>query len=411
MSEPTITELNTKIAMLEAQNAQLKRARGVDWRNFWSWFFLTVSLLILIPAGLLVWLNRTVMDPQRYIQTVGPIIDEPAVQAAITAQASKALFSEVNVEQALSENLPERIQFLSAPLAGQVQGQLTKAIGSVVAGDKFHQVWIQVNQTAQQRFVEIAKEGRSPEIDINDAYSFLGSSLQGTRLEPLLNKDLPKKIGTVQVLDSPALAKIPTIVSKLDAWRWLLVVGSLLGAALAVMLARDRRRGLIRVGYMFIAAAILTGVLVRIANGVLMSKIADPVNKEAAQAIWLHLTQFLGVQLGVMAVFGLILAVFGWLLGDGRTAVRIRNRSSEFLADQRAQVFNGSDGRIPAINFMQSHRRSFEWALLALTVFAILVSIPLTVMSLLLIILVAVIALAALEFFAVPSVKHQHGPH
>ena len=47
--------------------------------------------LLTVPAGVAFWGQRTLNDGQRYLATVGPLVDSPQVQDAISTKAIDAI--------------------------------------------------------------------------------------------------------------------------------------------------------------------------------------------------------------------------------------------------------------------------------------------------------------------------------
>ena len=83
-----------------------------------------VATLLLIPAVVGHWGNRTVIDTDRYVDTVAPLIDQPEVQAAlstaVTDQITAQLDTEAQVQKLLGNVLPGDSGLsgiLSAPIA------------------------------------------------------------------------------------------------------------------------------------------------------------------------------------------------------------------------------------------------------------------------------------------------------
>src|SRR5436190_15204872 len=57
-----------------------------------------VAALLTAPAGFAFWGQRTLNDSQRYVDTVGPLVDSPQVQAAIAEKVTTAIQQQVDVE-------------------------------------------------------------------------------------------------------------------------------------------------------------------------------------------------------------------------------------------------------------------------------------------------------------------------
>src|SRR5689334_22326185 len=89
---------------------------------------LVLAALLTVPAGVAYWGQRTINDGQRYVATVGPLVDSPEVQAAITTKVTDAIQSQVDVQALLNEAFAgviqdrPRLQLLIGPLAGAVNG-------------------------------------------------------------------------------------------------------------------------------------------------------------------------------------------------------------------------------------------------------------------------------------------------
>ncbi len=400
-----LKQLEARISELEQENSALKGGsthRGFDWRIFGMRAALTVSVPVIVGASLLVWLNRTIFDPNQYIKSVGPVIQQPAVQKAITLTASDKLFSEVDVESKISSALPENAQFLAPSIASQVKIQTTNLIAGVVASQRFYDLWIKANVRAQSAFVKVAKQSKGdPVIDVNDVYQFVGAQMQDTRLAPLLARQLPGSVGSVHVATVPALKTIPHYAALLDSWRWILAGLALVLGLLAIIASRDRRRGIIDVGYSWIIAAAVSVIAVRLVRAGVLSQFNNDVNRAAAIAIWQTVLRYLYIQTAVMFIVGLAAVLAGWYLGYGRRAVSMRSGVMTQLTRAHMNVVGNSE--IPVITFMQRQRRSLEWGLLALMVGLLLIMVPLTIASTAMVFVLAIVLFALLEMFAAPT--------
>ena len=50
-----------------------------------------IAALLTTPAAVAFWGQRTLNDSQRYVETVGPLVDSPEVQAAIATKVTDAI--------------------------------------------------------------------------------------------------------------------------------------------------------------------------------------------------------------------------------------------------------------------------------------------------------------------------------
>lgn len=403
------SELEQRAAKLEQENQSLKAQLGTataaqnSWRKFGSWSLLSLSLISLVVASFLVWANRTIIDPDRYIATVGPVIQQPAVQKAITTNVSDKLFSQNKVEDRVAQILPPNADFLAGPIASQIKTQTTNLIGRVVSGDRFYNVWIATNQKAQAAFVKVATSGRtSPVININDIYQFISTQLQDTRLSPLLNKQLPASVGNVQVTSVPWLPQISHYMTVLNRWVWWSVILTFGLAALAVLVAAQRPLLVKRLGIGWIGVAIVSFVIIHVVRGIVLGHISGQVNQDAAEAIWQTMVHYLYIQLEVTAIAGVAFATTGWFLGTSSLAIRARTASEGTLAKLRSQLLDVEPDN-STLKFLRSHRRGLEWLVLGLTLAALLLLIPLSVPSIIWVIIGGLAGLFIVELLVSPD--------
>ena len=73
--------------------------------------FLFVGTLLTILANTTVWANRTVFNTDNFVETTNRVLDEEEVQQQLATRLSTALIERGEVEQRLSDRLPEGLSF------------------------------------------------------------------------------------------------------------------------------------------------------------------------------------------------------------------------------------------------------------------------------------------------------------
>jgi hypothetical protein len=87
-----------------------------------------LAAVLTVPAVVAYWGQRTLNDTQRYVATVGPLVDSAQVQDAITTKVTDAIEKQVDVEAIIDQVFARvitdrpRLRALVGPLAGAMNG-------------------------------------------------------------------------------------------------------------------------------------------------------------------------------------------------------------------------------------------------------------------------------------------------
>jgi hypothetical protein len=237
---------------------------------------------------------------------------------------------------------------------------------------------------------------------VNEVYAAISNQLQNTPLAGLANRQLPEKVGSVQVANVPALERIPALVGQLNTWRWILLGLTVLLLALAALASRNRRRTLAGIGIGLIVAGLLTLVVLRVIRTMTLDPIADPTYRAAAVAVWQTVLNTFLVQLIVTAVLGLAIAATGWLAGPGRVATSIRLTFQRWLSGAHAAVMPAA-GNWGWVKATRRYHRPIQWGLLVATLLVLLALTPLTVPTIIAVLVLSVLVLVLLELVVAPE--------
>src|SRR6266540_5127103 len=118
------------------------------WRRALVAILVIVSVVLVPVAGLTVWVRNLVLDTDKYVDTVAPLASNKAITDNVANRITDKLFSQVNVEQQAKDALPERAQFLAAPIASGVETFTREAATRALASDKFKNLWRNANRRA-----------------------------------------------------------------------------------------------------------------------------------------------------------------------------------------------------------------------------------------------------------------------
>jgi hypothetical protein len=113
-------ELEARVETLEAKPQKRRRLRRVL-----TPILVALSIIVFTVTVPAAWGARTVLNTDRYVATVAPLADDPAVQASIATKLTDQVFLALDVEGTISDalaGLDERATVLAGPLTNAVHG-------------------------------------------------------------------------------------------------------------------------------------------------------------------------------------------------------------------------------------------------------------------------------------------------
>jgi hypothetical protein len=313
------------------------------WRTLTATVLITLGCLLAPLAVVAVWASDEVSDTDRYVQTVAPLADDPAVQKAVTDRVTQEVFTYVDVKaltnqalaalsgQGVSPQVTAQLQALSAPLASSVQSFTHDQIARIVAGPRFATAWERANRAAHQQLVNLLEGNQTGAVtNENGAVTVNLGPLVAQAKAQLVAQGLPaaNKIPAVNtsftLVQSDKLGKAQAGYRALNALgRWLPLIALAL-IALGVYVAKGHRRALVGAGLGVAASMLVLGAALAIARPLYLDALPATASQNAAGAVFDTLVTFLRQALRATLVAGLIIAAGAFLTGGSIPAVRTR---------------------------------------------------------------------------------------
>ena len=188
-----------------------------------------ISLIVFIVATLLTpiavighWGHQTIANPQQYIDTVGPLAENPEIQQAVADTVSSAIIEQVDTSQLASGLLGaiipnERLSdLLSGPIKAGIDGLIRTGVDKFVTSNAFQEAWVRINEAAQKGFIAaltgdptgpVQFEGDQLVLNISSLLQEVQTSLVDEGIEVAGLVTIPDSDAQVVLLDSPALAQ------------------------------------------------------------------------------------------------------------------------------------------------------------------------------------------------------------
>jgi hypothetical protein len=286
-------ELEARVETLEAKPQKRRRLRRVL-----TPILVVLSIIVFTVTVPAAWGARTVLNTDRYVATVAPLADDPAVQASIATKLTDQVFSALNVEGTISDalaELGERATVLAGPLTTAVKGFVRDQVEKVVASDAFKTFWVAANRFVHTQVLAILR-GEGDTVSVREGKVLLNllplvnlalgsiqtvaSDLVGrdvtlpqitegevpsasiAKLEQALGIDLPDAYGQIVVYDSEDLAALQQLLYAFERLLLLLLLLIPILVAASLWVSTRRRRTLIQ---LTVGAAVGLVIIRRIA--------------------------------------------------------------------------------------------------------------------------------------------------
>lgn len=291
-----------------------------------SWILIVVGSLLVPVSVMSVWLDRTITNTDRYVETVSPLIRDPDIQAAIEARLQQALYQRVDVEAEVRNLLPDRAALLAGPITAGVKNLVSTLVHRVVTSQRVAQLWDDANRAAQKQVVAAltASNGRKGvvTVDLTDTLKQVVSRLDSSGVPFFSKINVPDV--KLDVFQSKKVAQVQQAFNLFDKlasvlpWLTLIVLGA------GILAAPDRRKGLVHAASGWVIATALLLVGIAIGKQVYLGALPTGASLRANEAFFATITRFLRGSGRTVLVVGLLVLLVALLTGPSGPAVRFR---------------------------------------------------------------------------------------
>jgi hypothetical protein len=398
------------------------RPRRQRWRAVVATLLIVVGCILAPLSVVAVWTKNLVTDTDRYVATVAPLANDPAIQNAVADKITTQIFTHLDVagvtnqavdalaERGLPPLVATQLHALSQPLASGVEGFVRTEVGKVVASPAFSDAWLTANRAAHAALVAAltGQTGEGVTIE-NDTVSInLGPIIQEVK-QRLIGRgfELASRIPDVNpsfvLIQSDAITKARDAFNLLNAiGNWLPVIALIL-LALGVYVAKGHRRALVGVGLGLAGGMLALGLGIALFRSIYLNGIpAEVLPHDAAAALYDTLVRFLKLGLRTVLVFGLIVALAGFLTGRSITAVRARAALSSGIGWLRGGAEKAGFRTGPVGAWVYTYKRVLRIAVLAIAALVLVFWDQPTGRVIIGLTLIVLVVMAIIEFLGRP---------
>lgn len=389
---------------------------------------LVVVLLILVGilSPLVVvasWVHDEISDTDRYVATVAPLADNPAIQNAVANEITTQVFDRLDVQAvtqraiaALSEKglRPSAVASLTAlagPLANSIKSFIHTQVLELVQSDEFATAWAEANRTAHQQMVAlltgntdngaVSVSGGTVSINLATVINSVKARLQDRGFT--LAANIPSVNAQFTLFQSKDLTKAQSAFHLLTLAARVLLVIDLVLLGIAIFVARSRRNAVIAGSLVVVVSMILLGFTLNAFRVVYLDAVpSTQLPPDAAAAVYDQLVHFIRLALRSVLVLFLIIAAVAWVTGPSATAASVRAGTERLVgylrsSRERAGLNTGRYGVA-----IWEHRTPIRIGVLALAFLLYVLASHPTARYTLTLLIVAVLVLLVLGILARP---------
>jgi hypothetical protein len=440
MTDPGMTDagelqrLRARVAELEAERAQASSrgpaAERHRWRSIGSSVLLTLACVLAPISVVGVWAGSEVSDTDRYVETVSPLINDPAVQADLTNAVTEAIFNHVDLKAVTSEalgavsdlGLPPRAQAalraLQQPMISGIENFVHDRVQQTISSPQFDTVWDRANEIAHENLIKLLEGNQGGAISAqSDTISVnLGPIVAQVKQRLVadgfgLAQNIPNVNVSYDLVQSDAVTKAQSAYRVLNALSiWLPIITGVLFVG-GVLAARHRARALMWGALGIVAAMLALGIALAVARIAYLQALPGVVlSRDSAAMVFDTLVRFLRDSLRVTAVIALVVAIAAYFTGTSASAVRARASASRGIARLRGSAEHAGMRTGGAGTWIYRYKRLL-WVATVIVGGLVLVfwSQP-TIGVVITITIIVVVVIALIEFIGSPPAEPESVP-
>ncbi|ANH37914.1 hypothetical protein I601_1478 [Nocardioides dokdonensis FR1436] len=301
----------------------MKLIRGL--RRLVSVLLVLVAALVLPLALSAGWLAAVVTDTDTYVETVGPLADEPVVRTALAGRIEMTLIEQVDVpgrskrlqavigRSALAPYLRDSRDEVTPALTRYVADAAERSVDSVMESSVFPDLWRESNRSAHETLLALLEEspGRSVTQVSIDLRPVLDAAAEGLREQGLLGSRPPggNTVMAITVASSGELDTARTVYQRIAAVGWWLPVTVAALLVVALVVSPLRRRTVVLMASLSLATVGLLALLVLAARSLLDTGIDPGQERDVVLVVWDVLVRSLWTTIAVTLTVSALLVL------------------------------------------------------------------------------------------------------
>lgn len=357
-----------------------------------AWILVVLACILSVLSVITVFARNQLLNTDTYVNTVAPLASNPAIQTQIAKQVSENLISRTNVETRVKDALPPKAGFLATPVTSGLESAINDLALKAVQSKQFSEVWVAANRASHKQLVAVLTGSGEGSVSSKNGKVTIDLSQVEVNVKKKLDAKgitVFDKVPAVKGLDfvlfqSQDLVKVQKVTKFLNDLAIVLPIITLLLFAASVVLARNRRRGLVRAaaGLAVSMAAVLA--VMAVARHQYLSGLSPNQSLAANQAVIDTVTAKL--RLGLRIIFGIsaLIAVLALVAGNQRI---------------RAWASRADRPDNPVHRFVVDHRKSLQWGILGVALLVLVVWSEPTTLVAVIVVAISLVLIGLVGFY------------
>jgi hypothetical protein len=413
-----------------------KSHRAPRTRRVSAWVLVVLASLLIPVSVISVWAINTLTDTDKYVSTMAPLATNQVIVDRLAQKSTDELFSSHVVENKVTAALPTKAKPLVQPLVTQLHSYVYNNLAlKVFESPKFSQLWNGLNRRSHQAVIDVLTGKQSPltkKLEVGGAIVLNVSPAIDNVIKKADAHGIPYfnplksilgsgKSLTVTILSKNQVSEFSGLFNLVVKLKWAIPIIALVLGILAVVLALERRKTLLRwaIG-VALMTVLLLGVLA-LGRNIFLNKAADKgaSGQQVAAAVWDIVLRYLMTDLRWTLLIAVLIALGCWLAGPARYAVTMRRgvaRAWHWLGAQVKALQSGTSqhaaesGRVRRTGaWIGEHANGLRILGVVVAALFLIFGGNLTGWSLLVILLVLVVYLALVQMVVVWA-RNVRGP-
>jgi hypothetical protein len=364
-------DLAAQPASLQGENerlqAQLEGASepapsGGAARSTISLILVVLGVVAVVAGVLAVWLQTTIADEDRYVDTFGPLPKNEAVAIVLSERLADELIIGTGLAEQVKQQLPPDLAFLAIPVTEQIHTLTAETAEGIIRSDGFSGIWQFALRASHASASAVLSTGGEVSLDLNEAAAEVVAALEERGVT--LFSDLEIELPEILLFQSDQLEQAAGTLEVIDTLGWFLPLIALILIAGALWVSPNRRRTTAAIGFGTALGLLVTLVIVRVTRSGTVGDLDDETQRAAAEAIWDTTLRFYRQSMWALIIVALIIGFAAWVTGPSDRPERTRAWWNHTIAP-----WQDPDATTPttgATGFITTWKRPLQWGTLTI---------------------------------------------